>query len=122
MKYTKNSNTTHIRAFSLLEIIIALAIVALIGGVLMKNLGGIFGRSQNDVARLEISRLDTPLMTYRINIGSYPTTEEGLKALTTAPSGKEKRWKGPYVDELPEDPWGRPYQYKYPGEKNRSST
>jgi general secretion pathway protein G len=52
-------------------------------------------------------------------VGGYPTTEQGLKALLQAPRGTGRRWKGPYIDELPLDPWGRPYGYCCPGEHNR---
>ena len=45
----------------------------------------------------------------------YPTTEEGLKVLVDTPTGEDKKWKGPYVDAIRNDPWGNPYQYRYPG-------
>ena len=105
--------------FSLLEIIIALAIVALIAGVTITALSGTLGKSSEKIAKLFVKdSLKTPLMSYRIDLGSYPSTADGLQALLEAPSGKEKRWGGPYVEELPEDPWGNPYQYRFPGAKN----
>lgn len=60
------------------------------------------------------------LIPYKLDVGSYPSTEEGLKALLRAPLGKENKWKGPYMDELSmsSDPWGRPYQYRFPGLHN----
>ena len=58
------------------------------------------------------------LVPYRLDTGSYPTTDEGLVALLHSPNGKENEWKGPYLKELPLDAWNRPYQYKFPGEKN----
>lgn len=58
------------------------------------------------------------LVPYRLDVGRYPTTEEGLDALVQAPSGKEDRWKGPYLESLPSDPWGRPYEYRFPGTLN----
>jgi general secretion pathway protein G len=64
-----------------------------------------------------------PLTTYRIHLGDYPSTAEGLQALVNPPSGKADRWKGPYLQDgkLPKDPWGRDYQYKYPGTHNKTS-
>ncbi|MGJ8639019.1 MAG: type II secretion system protein GspG, partial [Opitutaceae bacterium] len=58
--------------------------------------------------------INSALIPYRIDVGEYPNTEEGLNALMVAPTGKEEKWKGPYLRELPDDPWGNPYQYRYP--------
>ncbi|MDR2420117.1 MAG: type II secretion system major pseudopilin GspG [Puniceicoccales bacterium] len=108
------------KGFSLIEILIALAILAAVSGIVISNLDKIFGSSQEKVAELFVSEtVRTPLMSYRMNIGGYPTTDQGLKALVKAPEGVGRRWKGPYIDELPLDPWGRPYEYRYPGEHNR---
>jgi general secretion pathway protein G len=60
-----------------------------------------------------------PLQQYRMHMGSYPSTEEGLNALLDAPGGdKARHWKGPYIDTLPEDPWKNRYQYRFPGQHN----
>lgn len=107
--------------FSLMEILIVLALIAAIAGLLVANLDRIFGGGKEQVAKLWVKQIDTPLMAYRIQMGNYPSSEEGLQALKIAPAGKEKRWKGPYIKELPEDPWGHPYQYRNPGVKNLSS-
>ena len=108
------------KGFSLIEILIALAILAAVSGIVISNLDKIFGSSQEKVAELFVSEtVRTPLMSYRMNIGGYPTTDQGLKALIKAPEGVGRRWKGPYIDELPLDPWGRPYEYRCPGEHNR---
>ncbi len=105
--------------FSLLEIIIAIALLVLISGVVISNLDSVFGAGQESTARLFVKEtIRSPLLQYRTNTGSYPTTEQGLSALVQAPEGVSG-WKGPYLqDALPNDPWGRPYQYRYPGEKN----
>ncbi|MDR3143598.1 MAG: type II secretion system major pseudopilin GspG [Puniceicoccales bacterium] len=106
--------------FSLIEILIALAILAAVSGIVISNLDKIFGSSQEKVAELFVREtVRTPLMSYRMNVGHYPTTDQGLKALIKAPEGVGRRWKGPYVDELPLDPWGRAYEYRCPGEHNR---
>lgn len=55
-----------------------------------------------------------------MDIGEFPSTSEGLKALVAAPDGKEEKWKGPYLTKLPLDPWNNPYQYQYPGTKNKN--
>lgn len=109
--------------FTLVEIITVLAIIGLLIGVVVKNTGSIFGQSQEAVARIFVrDSANLPLMRYRMDMGDYPATNEGLAALVTAPTNNADRWKGPYLDvtggKLPADPWGEPYQYRYPGTKN----
>lgn len=106
----------------MLEILVVLAILGLLIGVLVSNVGGNLSRGQEDAARIFVtSSLKAPLTSYRIDFGDYPSTAEGLNALVTPPAGKEGRWRG-YLEnnKLPVDPWGQPYQYRYPGTHNTS--
>ena len=108
--------------FTLLEILIAIALLAAIAGLLVSNLDRILGGGREEVARLFVQEtLTTPLLSYRINMGQYPTTEEGLAALLTRPSEDATNWRGPYIKQLNPDPWGNPYQYRSPGEHNPDS-
>ena len=105
--------------FSLIEILIVIALIAVLATVAIGNLGGIFGGQQEKVAGMFVKQtLDTALVPYRLDVGNYPSTEEGLAALIKSPAGKEAKWKGAYLKELPLDPWDNPYQYRYPGSKN----
>ena len=111
-------------AFTLLEILVVLAIIGLLAGLAISNSDKIFGSSQEAVARVFVrDSLRTSLVRYRIDLGDYPTTSEGMQALLTAPANKTDRWRGPYIDtpgnKLPVDPWTEPYQYRYPGVKNK---
>lgn len=109
------------RGFTIIELVLVIAILGLISGVVIANLGGIFGGTQEDAAELMVSTtFKTPLLKYRIDMGGYPTTAEGLKALIEAPSQRTHLWKGPYSDEVPVDPWQTPFKYVYPGIKNPS--
>ncbi len=112
------------RGFTLMEIMVALAILGLLVGLAITNLGGMFEGGRRDVASLFVnSSLTTPLNTYRIHMSDYPTTAEGLQALAVAPSTRADRWRGPYVTENkwpPLDPWGEPYQYRSPGTHNKA--
>lgn len=113
------------RAFTLVEILVVLAIIALLAGLTISNLGNLFGGSQVDVAKLMVNQsLKAPLIAYRLQIGDYPSTEEGLQALYVAPANKADRWRGPYIADGTKypllDPWGEPYQYKYPGTHNKA--
>ena len=112
-----------LHAFTLLEILVVLAIIGLLVGLVVTNTDKIFGQSQEAVARIFVrDSLKTPLVRYRIDIGDYPATSEGLAALLTAPNNAADKWHGPYMDvsggKLPVDPWGQPYEYRYPGVKN----
>ena len=113
-------------AFTLFEILIVIALIALLAGVAITNVGKIFGGSQEQIAQLFVNdAMKAPLTSYRIHVGSYPTTQEGIQALLTAPEGSGGRWKGPYIDtkgsKLPIDPWGSPYKYRYPGTRKPDS-
>lgn len=112
-----------LKAFTLLEILVALAIIGLLAGLAISNSDRIFGQSQETVARIFVrDSLKTSLVRYKIDVGDYPGTAEGLAALLAAPAGKAERWRGPYIDapggRLPVDPWGEPYRYRYPGTRN----
>jgi general secretion pathway protein G len=115
---------TSVRAFTLIEILIVVAIIGLLASVLLKGLGG--AKDQADVGITKIfiqSGLKTSLERYKIDMGSYPSTAEGLAALLAAPSNGAENWHGPYMEDekgkLPTDPWREAYLYRYPGTKNK---
>ncbi|MGC6424119.1 MAG: type II secretion system major pseudopilin GspG [Lentimonas sp.] len=106
-------------AFSLIEILFVIGLIALLLTLVVGNIGGIFGGQQEKVADIFVKQtLKLGLAPYKLDLGNYPTTEQGLNALIKAPSGKEAKWKGPYLEELPMDPWDNAYQYRFPGSKN----
>lgn len=104
------------RAFTLLELLVVMVIIGLLAGYVAPKYFSQVGKSEVKIARAQIDALEKALEQYRLDVGRYPTTEQGLVALTTRPSG-EAKWNGPYLKkEAPPDPWGKPYQYKAPGE------
>lgn len=108
----------------MMELLVVLAILGLLAGLAISNVGNIFGGAQATTAELFVKEsMKSPLFTYRMHLGDYPSTSDGLQALITAPGSKGDRWHGPYVTEskVPNDPWGEPYQYAYPGAKNKAS-
>jgi general secretion pathway protein G len=127
MNTPKTSAVRHLRkGFTLLEILIAVAIVGMLVGLAVTNTDKILGQSQEGVAKLFVNEsLKTSLVRYRIDMGDYPSSDEGIKSLIVAPEGKADRWRGPYMEAKggrnPVDPWNEEYQYRYPGTHNTES-
>jgi general secretion pathway protein G len=103
------------RGFTLIELLIVMIIIGLLGALVAPKLFQKVGTSKLQAAKAQIAMLGTALDAFRLDTGSYPTTEEGLDALRKNP-GKDT-WVGPYLPkEVPADPWKRPYIYRSPGE------
>lgn len=101
--------------YSLLEILVVLAIIALIAAVVGPRLFAQLDRSKTQTARLQIRALEAALQTMRLDIGRLPSEQEGLQLLMAADTAQTPGWSGPYLDRaLPADPWGRPYLYQPP--------
>ena len=106
-----------VRGFTLLELLVVMVIIGLLAAYVGPKYFSQVGKSEIKMAQAQIDALEKALHQYRLDVGSYPATEQGLIALVTRPSN-EARWQGPYLSKLPPaDPWGRPYVYKYPGER-----
>ena len=99
--------------FSLMELLVALVILALIVGLVAPQVLGYLSRSRGQTAEIQIENLKSSLSLYLVDMRRYPNATEGLKALVEAPVGATG-WKGPYVDggKLPADPWGHDYRYE----------
>jgi len=107
---------TRDRGITLIELLVVMVIIAmfatLVGQRLFKNVA----KARQVAAKSQISEFETVLDTYRLDIGRYPTNEEGLQALRTRP-GNLENWDGPYLrKDVPMDPWGHPYVYRFPGQ------
>jgi general secretion pathway protein G len=97
--------------FSLIELLIVMVIMGLLAALVGPRMFGKVGKSKQNAARSQMALFETALDTYRLDVGKYPTTEQGLQALRTEPSN-EKKWDGPYLPKsVPKDPWGHPYKY-----------
>lgn len=102
--------------FTLLELLVVMVIIGMLAGYVAPRYFAQIGKSEVKVARAQIDALEKAVETYRLDVGQYPNTSQGLEALMKAPSGVT-RWQGPYLKKaLPPDPWGKPYMYKQPGE------
>src|ERR1700712_5281818 len=102
--------------YTLLELLVVMGILAVLTAVATPQLMAYFGKAKTQTAQLQIENIGTALELYYMENGAYPSASVGLKALVEAPS-EAPRWNGPYLKKAKNllDPWGRPYQYNYPG-------
>jgi general secretion pathway protein G len=106
----------HRRGFTLLELLVVIVIIGLLAGLVAPRYFDQVSKSNAKIARAQIDSLEKALDQYRLDIGSYPNTEQGLAALNAKPQNIEK-WAGPYLKKaVPNDPWGARYLYKAPGD------
>lgn len=113
---TSPRRLTH-RGFTLLELLVVLVVLGLLVSIVGPRYFSQLGKSEAKAAQAQLASIAKALDMYRIDVGRYPTTEQGLAALTAAPAN-EPRWHGPYLAKVvPPDPWGRAYLYKSPGDK-----
>jgi general secretion pathway protein G len=106
------------RGFTLLELLVVLAILGLLIGLVAPAALRQLGSAKEKIAHQSIERLAGVLDIYKLDVGTYPSTDQGLQALITRPSAVT-RWNGPYLkgEKLPEDPWGRPFVYRSPSQR-----
>ncbi len=106
------------RGMTLIEILVVLVLIGIVMGIVGGNFLGKGEKAKADAAKIEINQIGQTLDLYKLEIGRYPTTQEGLQALITAPSGVSN-WNGPYWKNgtIPKDPWGNEYKYTSPGSK-----
>ncbi|MBL8394062.1 MAG: type II secretion system major pseudopilin GspG [Candidatus Accumulibacter sp.] len=101
--------------FTLLELLVVVTIIGLLAAYVGPKYFSQLGKSEQGVAKAQIEAFSRALDAYRLDVGHYPTSEEGLNALLTRPANAAK-WNGPYLQKaVPPDPWGRAYMYRAPG-------
>jgi general secretion pathway protein G len=106
------------RGFTLMEVLLVLAILVILGSMVGFFIAGMQKGAYEDLARSQIGMFENQLDTYRLHVGSYPTTNQGLQALRQPPADLKNvnKWRGPYTNkEIPKDPWDNPYQYELSG-------
>jgi len=104
------------RGLTLIEMIVVVTIIAMFAALVLRRFLGQADKARVTAAKTQINGFMTALGAYKLDTGVFPSTEMGLAALRTAPPNVPS-WQGPYLPkEVPKDPWGRDYAYRYPGE------
>ena len=102
--------------FTLLELLVVIVIIGLLASYVGPKYFAQIGKSEVTVAKSQVVGFEKALDTYRLDMGRFPTNEEGLAALLNKPATDNAgKWNGPYLKKVPLDPWGHPYQYRNPG-------
>lgn len=106
--------------FTLLEMLVVLGIIAMLAGLVGPKVMERYEKSKINAAKVQIEQFAQTLDTYKLDVGSYPSTDQGLEALISAPDGVQ-RWSGPYLSKgkVPLDPWNQEYKYASPGEHGK---
>jgi general secretion pathway protein G len=122
MRQLHNKHKRHYKqtGFTLLELLVVLGIIAMLAGLVGPQVMKHMGESKIKAAKVQIEDLAQTLDMYKLDVGSYPTSEQGLNALIESPDGAQ-RWNGPYLRKakIPLDPWNNEYKYTSPGEHGK---
>jgi general secretion pathway protein G len=101
--------------FTLVEIMVVVIVIGILAATIIPKFTGVTHDAKVATAKGNIAELDAALERYNVQMDAYPSNEEGLKALVEKPANDDGKWRGPYIKLLRSDPWGHPYNYKYPG-------
>jgi general secretion pathway protein G len=104
------------KGFTLIEIMVVVLIIAIMAALIVPKILHQQVTAKLTAARSDLATLGAALQQFHLDCDRYPTTDEGLQALITAPSDVQNKFKGPYIEHLPNDPWLNPYHYVYPGQ------
>ncbi|MBU6409807.1 MAG: type II secretion system major pseudopilin GspG [Verrucomicrobia bacterium] len=114
---TARQSSSRRRAFTLVEMLLVVTIIGILAALVIPKMVGRSEQARETAARADISSIKTALDAFEVDNGYYPKTLQGL---IQQPSNT-KNWHGPYLDSIPQDPWGNPYSYEYPGKHNPNS-
>ena len=105
------------RAFTLVEMLLVVTIIGILAALVVPKMVGRSQQARETAVRADLSAIKTALDAYEVDNGNYPKSLMEL----VQPPGNARNWRGPYLDKVPEDPWGSPYLYYFPGKHNQNS-
>jgi general secretion pathway protein G len=109
-------------AFTLVEIMVVVVIIGILAATILPKFIGVTHDAKVSAAKSQIAELESALERFYVHMDRYPTLDEGLKILVDAPANDDnKKWRGPYIKQLLNDPWGNPFQYSFPGTHHPTS-
>ncbi|MFL3655982.1 MAG: type II secretion system major pseudopilin GspG [Halioglobus sp.] len=115
MLIAKSKTPSPLAGFTLIELLVVLAIIALLAGLVGPSVLNQLGGAKTKTAKIQIKDLEMSLEMYKLDVGTYPSSNEGLESLVQKPSDADG-WNGPYLkSDVPKDPWKNDYYYVYPG-------
>src|ERR1019366_3820420 len=115
-EYNRRRRGARERGITLIEMLVVVTIIALFAALVAPRMIGKADAARHTAARAQVNSFMTALGAYKLDNGTYPTQDQGLQALRVKPENAPQ-WAGPYLpQDIPEDPWGRPYLYKHPGD------
>ncbi|MBK8000813.1 MAG: type II secretion system major pseudopilin GspG [Verrucomicrobia bacterium] len=109
-----------LRAFTLIELLLVLVILGILAAIVVPKFSGRTEQARLAAAQTQIANFSTALDTFEVDNGKYPQGKNGLNDLVTAPRDAQS-WKGPYIKDVPLDPWQKPFLYQSPGKHNPTS-
>ena len=110
------SSKRQAEGFTLIEIMVVVAVIGILAAAIIPQFMTTKYDARVSAAKGHIAELEAALERFNVHMDRYPTADEGLKVLVEPPAGDDKKWRGPYIKQLRNDPWGNPYQYRYPGQ------
>jgi general secretion pathway protein G len=113
-RVSRSSVNAQRRGFTLIEILLVMTIIAILAAIVIPKMVGRSEQARQTAAHADLSSIKTALAAYEVDSGGYP---KSLQDLIQQP-GNAKNWHGPYLENLPQDPWGNPYVYTFPGRHN----
>jgi general secretion pathway protein G len=110
------------RAFTLVEIMVVVVILGILAATIIPQFMGTTHDAKVSAAKAQVAELESAIDRFYVHMDRYPTPEEGFKVLVDPPNDDaDKKWRGPYIKQLRDDPWGHPYQYRSPGTHHATS-
>ena len=106
--------------FTLIEILVVIVVIAVLASLVAPNIFKNVGQAKQTTARAQIETISAALKSYRLDVNTYPSSQQGLDALWSLPTvDPPPMWRGPYTEKaIPMDPWGHPFFYQFPGVQN----